>query len=325
MNPDLIFNIQTEEDFNRQAMEVFHYQAIELSVYREFLKLLKTDVAKIDHWTKIPCLPVEFFKTHSVIASGKKAEISFSSSGTTGTATSYHPVADLCIYEKSFLKIFQLFYGSPDDYCILALLPAYLEREGSSLVYMADQLVKESHHPNSGFYLDQYAQLQQLLAQLRDSKQKTILLGVTFALLDMAEKFALSFPELIIMETGGMKGRRKEMIREEVHAILKGAFNVSAIHSEYGMTELLSQAYSSGNGIFECPPWMKILIRDVNDPFASKVEGTTGGINIIDLANCYSCAFIATHDLGKLHNQHQFEVIGRFDNSDLRGCNLLLQ
>ncbi len=319
------FTIDSEDAFNKHAISLFNFQANEIPIYRDFLNALNIDKAAIIHWKNIPCLPISFFKTHRVIANDKSSEIIFISSGTTGMITSSHQVAEVKLYEESFLNAFEIFYGSPKNYCILALLPAYLEREGSSLVYMADRLMKESNHIDSGFYLNQYAELSKLLSSLRDQKQPTILIGVTFALLDLVEQFPLSFPELIIMETGGMKGRRKEMIREELHQILTLGFNVKTIHSEYGMTELLSQAYSKGEGVFNCPPWMKITVREINDPFANVNVGQSGGLNVIDLANVYSCAFIATQDLGKQKEDGSFEVLGRFDNSDLRGCNLLVQ
>ena len=238
--------------------------------------------------------------------------------------TSSHAVADVKLYEESFLKSFELFYGSPSNYCIIALLPAYLEREGSSLVYMADRLINESKNDDSGFYLYQYEELSQLLSVLRDREQPTILIGVTFALLDLAELFPISFPNLIVIETGGMKGRKKEMIREELHAQLKKGFGISTVHGEYGMTELLAQAYSKGDGRYVTPPWMKVRIREMNDPFVYTEPLATGGVNIIDLTNVYSCSFLATQDLGKMHLDGSFEILGCFDNSDLRGCNLMV-
>lgn len=319
------FDIKTDSDFNNHALSVFAFQAKNVAVYREYLEALNFDVKSVLHYSQIPFLPVSFFKTRSVIADGFHPQINFTSSGTTGMITSSHPVADVKLYEESFHRAFKLFYGPEHDYCVIALLPAYLEREGSSLVYMADHLIKQSKHPQSGFYLNQYQELADLLNELSARKQKTILIGVTFALLDICERFKIQFPELIVMETGGMKGRRKEMIREELHVVLSEGFGVTKIHSEYGMTELLSQAYSQGDGIFNCPPWMKILLREVNDPFASVGLNATGGVNVIDLANYYSCAFIATQDLGKQFEDGSFEILGRFDHSDLRGCNLLVQ
>jgi phenylacetate-coenzyme A ligase PaaK-like adenylate-forming protein len=325
MQPSDCFDIKTESDFNSHALSVFAFQAKNVAVYREYLEALRVDVNSIHHYSEIPFLPVSFFKSRNVIAEGKQPQINFTSSGTTGMITSTHPVADVKLYEQSFNRAFELFYGPIHDYCIIALLPAYLEREGSSLVYMADHLIKASKHPQSGFYLNQYDALAALLKELSAKKQKTVLLGVTFALLDICEKYSFDFPELIVMETGGMKGRRREMIREELHSVLCQGFGVNKIHSEYGMTELLSQAYSAGDGIFNCPPWMKILLREVNDPFAKVGANATGGVNVIDLANYYSCSFIATQDLGKQFNDGSFEILGRFDYSDLRGCNLLVQ
>jgi hypothetical protein len=232
-------------------------------------------------------------------------------------------VPDLKIYEQSFLNGFTSFYGPVDEYCILALLPSYLEREGSSLVYMVNELVSRSKHPDSGFYLYNLEELHQKLTILEKNQIKTMLIGVSFALLDLAEQAPIPLKNTIIMETGGMKGRRKELIREELHDMLKSAFQVAEIHSEYGMTELLSQAYSQGDGVFRTPPWMKIITRDTEDPLSLQSHGKTGGINIIDLANVYSCSFIATQDLGKTHSNGSFEVLGRFDHSDIRGCNLM--
>ena len=325
MLPTSCFDIKNENDFNNHALSVFAFQAKHVAVYRESIEALNVDASSVKHYSQIPFLPVSFFKSRSVIAEGFKPQIIFSSSGTTGMITSSHLIADVHIYEDSFNNSFQLFYGPINDYCVIALLPAYLEREGSSLVYMFEHLIKNSNHPQSGFYLNQYSELASLLNGLFARKQKTILVGVTFALLDLCEKFPINFPELIVMETGGMKGRRKEMIREELHDKLCNGFGVAKIHSEYGMTELLSQAYSKGDGVFITPPWMKILLREVNDPFAPVGINTTGGVNIIDLANYYSCAFIATQDLGKKLDNNSFEILGRFDYSDLRGCNLLVQ
>lgn len=325
MLPSSCFDIKTESDFNNHALSVFAFQSKNVAVYREYISALKIDIESISHYSQIPFLPVSFFKSREIIAEGCKSEIKFTSSGTTGMITAVHSVANLRLYEESFLRGFNLFYGDVNEYCIIALLPAYLEREGSSLVYMADQLINKSNHPQSGFYLNQYDELAVLLNELCQRKQKTILLGVTFALLDLCEQFNVHFPELIVMETGGMKGRRKEMIREELHAVLCDGFAVEKIHSEYGMTELLSQAYSKGDGIFITPPWMKVLLREMNDPFSLVGSNATGAVNVIDLANYYSCSFIATQDLGKKYDNGSFEILGRFDHSDLRGCNLLVQ
>jgi hypothetical protein len=323
--PENCFQITSEEDFNACALEVFRYQVEHLPVYNRFVQLLKTEIKEVKHYNQIPFLPVSMFKSHTMISNNENAEMVFTSSGTTGVITSQHPVAKVSLYEQSFINGFERFYGPVDDYCIIGLLPAYLERTGSSLVYMVDHLIQNSKHKNSGFYLNQYADLRSLLLHLKNQNQKTILIGVTFALLDMAENFAIDFPELIVMETGGMKGRRKEIVREELHQILTKGFGVEKIHSEYGMTELLSQAYSKGDGLFNVQPWMKILIREINDPHKYVSNGITGGVNIIDLANYNSCSFLATQDLGKTYPNHQFEILGRFDNADLRGCNLMVQ
>lgn len=273
---------------------------------------------------QIPFLPIEFFKAHKVLSTAGAVELTFTSSGTTGITTSSHYVTDKTWYEDSFRHAFNLFYGDVKDYTVLALLPSYLEREGSSLIYMVNDLIKQSNNSNNGFFLYNHDDLYQQLKKQQHAQKPTLLIGVTFALLDFIENYRINFPELIVMETGGMKGRRKEMIREELHSILCDGFGVSAIHSEYGMTELLSQAYSLGDGIFVCPPWMKIIIRDTNDPISTLPNGKTGGINVIDLANINSCSFIATQDLGKTFTNGSFEVLGRFDQSDIRGCNLLI-
>ena len=319
-----IFNIKGDDDFNAVALEIFRCQIENNEVYKDFTGFLQIDTGNINHHTQIPFLPVEFFKSHKVVTGEFIPEITFESSGTTGLTTSRHFIRNVELYEKSFIKSFELFFGRPEDYVILALLPSYLERGGSSLVYMADKLIKLSGKAESGFYLDEYEKLSLLLQKLKRDNRRTILLGVTYALLDLAEQFPVSFPGLMIIETGGMKGRRKEMVREDLHKTLKRAFHVEHIYSEYGMTELLSQAYSRGEGIFATPPWMKILIRDTNDPLTLLPAGKSGGINIIDLANIHSCAFISTQDLGKTHENGTFEVLGRFDNSDVRGCNLMV-
>ncbi|HKR06453.1 MAG TPA: acyl transferase [Bacteroidia bacterium] len=324
-------------DFEKTALEIFRFQSNENAVYKKYIEQLKINPGKINSIAQIPFLPIQFFKTHKVICSALPSSVfrlpsSFSSSGTTGNETSKHYVTDLKIYEQSLLKCFELFYGNIEEYCVLALLPSYLERKDSSLIYMTDLLIKKSNHSKSGFYLNNFNELSETLKELENQKQKTILLGVTYALLDFAEMFPIKLKHTIIMETGGMKGKRKEILREEVHKILSGAFAVEKIQSEYGMTELLSQAYSKGDGIFFSPPWMKILIRDVNDPMVLIENEKPGGINIIDLANIYSCSFIATQDVGKKiddaclpDSQGSFEVLGRFDESDLRGCNLMIE
>jgi phenylacetate-coenzyme A ligase PaaK-like adenylate-forming protein len=319
-----VFAINNEQSFIETTLQVFQYQVANCGVYKEFIKGLNIDPADVKSVEQIPFLPVEFFKSHNVVTSIKPDEVVFTSSGTTGMITSSHHVTDVSWYEESFRKAFSLFYGDIKDYTILALLPSYLEREGSSLIYMAQDLITESDNPNSGFFLYNHEELYKVLQNQREARKPTLLIGVTFALLNFIDNYKIDFPELIVMETGGMKGRRKEMIREELHSALCAGFGVNAIHSEYGMTELLSQAYSKGEGIFNCPPWMKIITRDTNDPFTLVGAGKTGGVNIIDLANINSCSFIATQDLGKVYEDGSFEVLGRFDNSDIRGCNLLV-
>lgn len=317
-----IFSV-TPQTFDAAALETFRFQYAHNPVYREFCDTLNKTSSTVKAVGDVPFLPVELFKTHHVYASEKTPEVVFTSSGTTGMITSRHAVADVSLYEESFRRAFEIFYGDIREWTVLALLPSYLEREGSSLVYMADALIKASQHSDSGFYLHDYAKLSEKLRALKG--KKVLLLGVTYALLDLAEQFPQPLENVVIMETGGMKGKRKEMVREEVHAILKNAFHVSAIHSEYGMTELLSQAYSKGDGIFNCPPWMKIIVREMNDPFSVAENGKTGGVNIIDLANRYSCSFLATSDLGKKYPDGSFEILGRFDFSDVRGCNLMVE
>jgi len=309
------------------ALEAFQYQMEKNPVYADFVKGLGVEVSTIRHYSGIPFLPVELFKTRKIYASLKEPEIIFRSSGTTGMSRSMHEVADAALYRSSILESFRRFYCSPEDYLICALTPSPEENPESSLAYMIDTLIRAGAHPGSGFYLEKQNQLAEIL-QHRPSTldpPKLLLIGLTYALLDFAEKFPMSLPAAIIMETGGMKGHRKELIRDEVHGILKEAFGVCVIHSEYGMSEILSQAWSRGNGVFRAPPWMRILIRDINDPLSRVKPGRTGGINIIDLANIYSSPFIATQDLGKLHPDGSFEVLGRFDHSDLRGCNLMME
>lgn len=311
--------------FEVTALELFRFQYTNNTVYRNYVNALGFSLESVQSITQIPFLPIRFFKTHTVISSSSEPEMVFESSGTTGMINSKHFVKHIDIYEESFLKCFELFYGEPDKWSVIGLLPSYLERKSSSLVFMVDSMIRKSHHPNSGFYLTEFEKLSTLLKELEAACQKTLLIGVTFALLDFAERFPMPLQHTTIIETGGMKGRKKEMIREEVHEVLKKAFNQSIIHAEYGMTELLSQAYSYGNGLFECPPWMKVLIRDDEDPLLVQSSGYyTGGINIIDLANIYSCSFIATDDVGRLYPDGKFEVLGRLDNSDLRGCSLMV-
>ncbi len=319
-----IFSISGKKEFEKIAMKVYRYQYEKNTVYREFCTLIKKKPNAVKLITDIPFLPIQFFKNHTILHSNKKAAQIFMSSGTTGMQTSKHYVSDISIYENSYLKGFSEFYGNIENYCVLALLPSYLEREGSSLIYMVNDLINKSKHQDSGFYLDNYKALIQKLETLDAAGQNTILIGVSYALLNLVEQHQFKLNNTIIMETGGMKGQRKELIREELHKILCKGFNVPSIHSEYGMTELLSQAYSLGNGLFECPPWMQIFIRDTEDALTLLPNGKTGGINIIDLANINSCSFIATQDLGKKNAKHAFEVLGRFDNSDIRGCNLMV-
>jgi phenylacetate-coenzyme A ligase PaaK-like adenylate-forming protein len=324
MDSTRLFNIKSAKEFEALTLEVFRFQFENNPVYRSFCDLLYKHPSDINTLQDIPFLPIEFFKSHEVITGSDSAEITFISSGTTGHNTSRHHVMDLRIYEKSFRTGFELFYGDISNYAILALLPSYLERDGSSLIYMVDDFIKASRHPESGFYLRDLDHLADTLKRLEAEQQPTLLIGVSFALLDLVEQFQFQLQHTLIMETGGMKGRRKEMIRSELHERLKIGFGVTQIHSEYGMTELLSQAYSSGQGIFACPPWMKILARDTEDPLSILGAQKTGGLNIIDLANIHSCAFIATQDLGKVYENGSFEVLGRFDHSDIRGCNLMV-
>jgi len=319
-----IFSVNTDKEFEDICIEVFRYQVENCGVYQQYISHLRIVPERIMKWTEIPYLPIGFFKTHNVVSSPNEPEIIFSSSGTTGMIQSQHLVTDIEIYRQSFNLAFEKFYGKIMDTCLLALLPSYLERDGSSLIYMIDELIKQSHHPDSGYFLHNHDELYTTLNKLKSAGQKTILIGVTYALLDFIESYQLEFPDLIVMETGGMKGKRREMVREELHDLLQHGFGIDAIHSEYGMTELLSQAYSKGSGVFACPPWMRITLRDTNDPLSAIATERTGGINVIDLANINSCSFIATQDLGRLYSDGRFEVLGRFDNSDIRGCNLLV-
>ena len=317
----------TPQNFEEIALAVFNFQYLQNPVYNQFCKALHIEPAKINTLNKIPFLPIAFFKTHVVTTTQFEAAALFESSGTTQTINSKHLIKDIALYEQSFSAAFRLFYGNPKDWCIIALLPSYLERKNSSLVMMADKLIEESGHLKSGFYLNELEKLHGTLLQLEKQQQKTLLIGVTFALLDFAEKYPTPLQHTTIMETGGMKGRREELTRQEVHEILCANFKVDKIHSEYGMTELLSQAYSKGDGIFNCPPWMKIVLREEDDPLSVQLSNNSktisGAINVIDLANLYSCSFIATDDAGKLHKDQSFEVLGRLDNSDIRGCSLL--
>lgn len=311
----------TSANFEAKAIEIFNYQAKAVPVYRSFIEALKIDISTVRKIEDIPFLPISFFKTHKVFPENETGETVFTSSSTSGTGESKHFVKSLELYEESFLQAFKLFYGEPCDYVFLALLPSYLERKGSSLVYMAEKLISLSSESQSGFFLHDLQAVRDTILNLKE--KKIILLGVTYALLDLAEKFPFTYSDLIIMETGGMKGRRREMIREDVHGLLKKSFCVESVHSEYGMTELLSQAYSKGSGIFNCPPWMKVYARDSYDPLSYIEPGKTGALNVVDLANLHSCSFIATDDLGKVFRDGSFEVLGRFDHSDVRGCNLM--
>jgi len=319
-----IWSINNESDFNTTALEVFYFQYENNKIYKKWVDYFAVDPESITDYRNIPFLPILLFKTQQIKSYSGKEEVIFSSSGTTGMTTSKHYVYKTDLYKKSYRKAFEVFYGDIKEYTILALLPSYLERKGSSLIYMAEDLIQLSENEKSGFYLYNYNELFSVLEELKNSKSKVLLLGVSFALLEFAENYKLDFPELIIMETGGMKGKRKELLREELHSILCNAFGVDKIHSEYGMTELLSQAYSKGNSVFNTPWWMKVLIRDTNDPLSLQKDNKSGGVNIIDLSNLYSCSFIATQDLGKINSDNSFEILGRFDNSDIRGCNLLV-
>jgi len=308
--------------FSKAALEAFRFQYENNTVYQSFCKVLKMNAEAVSFEQQIPFLPIGFFKTHDVVSTAFQPEAVFESSGTSQIIQSKHAVKSLALYEDSFFNSFQLQYGSPENWCFLGLLPSYLERKHSSLVYMVKRLMDESQHPNNGFYLNEFDKLYNTLKLLETNGQETMLFGVTFGLLDFAEKYRLQCYNTTIMETGGMKGRREELTRDEVHQLLKKSFGVKTIHSEYGMTELLSQAYSTGNGIFHCPPWMKVLVRDEDDPLQMHTSGK-GAINIIDLANLYSCCFIATDDVGEVYADGSFRIIGRMDNSDIRGCSLL--
>ena len=324
ISEDIIFRVTSEATFSEAALSIFKYQFEYNSVYRSFCDLLYKNPSEVRSIEQIPFLPIQFFKTHKIITKNCPTQLTFSSSGTTGNELSKHYVSDLDIYKKSFRRSFQLFYGDIKDYTILALLPSYLERKGSSLVYMTDDMIKESNQTESGFYLDDLKALKDTLLRLEKEGQKTLLIGVSYALLDLIKSHDFKLKHTIVMETGGMKGQRKELVKSELHSILKDGFGVDKIHSEYGMTELLSQAYSKGEGIFQTPPWMKIITRDPEDALSIQRTAKSGGINVIDLANINSCAFIATQDLGKTHSDGTFEILGRFDESDIRGCNLMV-
>lgn len=316
-----IFGVK-EKNFEGLSLEIFRFQYANNPIYREYTDNIKVNPVAVERIEQIPFLPIRLFKTQDVKTTPFVPEIIFESSGTTGMSNSRHYIKEVAVYKESFIKGFELFYGPAARWCIIGLLPSYLERQHSSLVYMTAELIKKSNHPDSGFYLDEYEKLGATLKALEQRSQQTLLIGVTFALLDFAEQFSLKLNHTIIMETGGMKGRREEIIRPELHRILQDVFGPGSIHSEYGMTELLSQAYSKDKGIYYSPPWMKALVRDEEDPFTVNRKGA-GILNIIDLANIYSCSFIATDDAGKTYPDGSFEVLGRIDGSDLRGCSLL--
>jgi hypothetical protein len=319
---DKIFTVEPV-DFEQLALEVFQFQYNNNAIYQHYVNALSIVGAKVRSIEQIPFLPIRFFKTADIKTTVFEPEAVFESSGTTQTVNSRHYVKDLTMYHQSFLKAWKQFYGPVESWCVIGLLPAYLERQHSSLVVMVNEMIKLSGHPQSGFYLYEHEKLAAVLQQLERQGQKTLLIGVTFGLLDFAEQFPMPLRHTVIMETGGMKGRRREMTREEVHGLLSAAFKTPLIHSEYGMTELLSQAYSYGHGLFDCPPWMKVLVRQDDDPLDVRVAGS-GILNIIDLANLYSCSFIATDDVGAVQADGSFEVLGRVDASDIRGCNLLI-
>lgn len=328
---DKIFSV-TENSFGQLALDIFHFQYEANPIYNSYVNALGKTLSAVDAIEKIPFLPISFFKTDEIKTGKFNGDVIFKSSGTTQTINSQHHVKDVSIYIQSFTTAFEKIYGELKDWCILGLLPSYLEKGDSSLVYMVESFIKQSQHAQSGFYLYDLDKLKETLLSLETSNQKTLLIGVTYALLDFAEKFTTELKNTIIMETGGMKGRREELTRMEVHELLRKAFGNTEIHSEYGMTELLSQAYAKKEGRFQCPPWMRVLIRDDEDPLTvhssqsavgNKNEMLAGAINIIDLANLYSCSFIATDDVGKLYADKSFEVLGRMDGSDLRGCSLL--
>lgn len=317
--------IKQPELFNEISLGVFSYQYNNNKIYRSFADLLGRNPANISGVAEFPFLPVQFFKSYEITCfdPGLAAKV-YTSSGTTGQQPSRHFVKQYEDYETSFLRSFRLFYGPETDYVIFGLLPGYLEREGSSLIDMVSSLIRNSGNDEGGFYLHNHGELISAISHLREQGRKCLLIGVTYALLDLASKGPFAWDHVTVMETGGMKGHRKELVRSELHNTLSTAFGVSSIHSEYGMTELLSQAYATASGLFRCPPWMKVVIRESHDPLAVAATGKTGGINIIDLANLHSCSFIATEDLGKVHSNGEFEVLGRFDNSEIRGCNLMV-
>ncbi|MCI0523440.1 MAG: acyltransferase [Bacteroidales bacterium] len=323
--PEEIFAVTSAGLFEERALRIFNYQAAECRVYSEYIRLLGIHPDSVISLCSIPFMPVTFFRDHLVTSGEGEPEKIFHSSGTTGMRQSRHAVKRLSIYDESLERTFRIFYGDPSAYAIMGLLPSYLEREGSSLIYMVKRLMELSGNSSGGFFHGDHDGLLKSVDRARSAKKKVLLIGVSYALLDLAEEHPVDLSDVIIMETGGMKGRRREMIRDELHELIKGAFNLPTVHSEYGMTELLSQAYSKGAGLFNTPPWMRVLIRDSHDPSSHTTEaGSNGGISVIDLANIYSCSFIATSDLGRMHDHGAFEVLGRFDDADIRGCNLLV-
>lgn len=324
-NENNIFNTLTDEAFSGLSLEIFQFQYQNNPVYKQWVDLLNVDPAQVKDLSQIPFLPIEFFKNFKVVSSPITTDtIEFTSSATTSQTPSTHYVNNVRLYEDSFLKCFRLFYGDIKEYCVLALLPNYLQRKGSSLVYMCNRLIQLTGHPYSGFFLDNIDELISKINDLKESNQKVLLIGVSYALMDLCDRNVTLNKNFIVMETGGMKGTRKELLKPELHAYLKNGFKINGVHSEYGMTELLSQGYSTGDGTFKSPPWMKFLIREVDDPLKIRTDGKTGGINVIDLANVYSCSFIATKDLGRVTADNTLELMGRYDHSDVRGCNLMM-
>jgi len=321
---DKIFSVD-KYSFDELALVIFRYQAENNPVYQQFIKYLHIKPSEVQKVSQIPFLPISLFKDHKIITGSAEEQKVFESSGTTGSIPSRHYVTDLEMYDRSLLEGFRLFFGEPDDYVFLALLPSYLEREQSSLTYMMQKLMDISGNEGNGFYLYDHDRLASKLSEALGSGKKIFFIGVSFALLDFAEAYHPDLSKCTVVETGGMKGRHKEMIREELHAHLRTAFGVEHILSEYGMTELLSQAYAKENGLFETPPWMRLYIRDTYDPFSYLAPGNSGGINVIDLANINSCSFIATQDLGKQWADGKTEILGRFDHSDIRGCSLMYE
>lgn len=313
-----------QTDFEKVALQVFQYQAIHNPIYQSYIQYLNVDISTVQSIKDIPFLPIDLFKRFEIKTGEWSAEAIFGSSGTTGSVRSNHHIRSTDLYLKIAQKGFEQQYGALKNFCILALLPSYLERQDSSLVAMVNHFIQESGHPHNGFYLDNLEALKNKLVQLKQQNQLCLLIGVSFALLDFAEHFPMDLSNIIVMETGGMKGRRKEMTRATLHAVFKKCFQVNNVHSEYGMTELLSQGYSKGNGIFKPIQTMKILIRELNDPFSYQKNGKKGGVNIIDLANLDSCAFIETEDIGKVYDDESFEILGRIDHSAIRGCNLMV-